>query len=87
MNYCGTSYFSYRKKWRSAKSNLPLRRRGLVSRPRDSRHNCRAGHPRWRRCDSFKYAEYSHSSRLATGAPRSGIYATYHAAGTLGNPP
>ena len=59
----------------------PLRR--LVSRPRDSRHNCRAGHPRWRRCSSFKYAEYSHSSRLASGAPRSGIYATYHAAGTL----
>ena len=57
--------------------------RTLVSRPRDSRHNCRAGHPRWRRCDSFKYAEYSRSPRLASGAPRSGIYATYHAAGTL----
>ena len=46
-------------------------------------HILRAGHPRWLRCSSLKYAQYSHSSRLAIGAPRSGIYATNHAAGTL----
>src|SRR5437762_13332501 len=58
--------------------------RVLVSRPRDSWHNCRAGHPRWLRCSSLKYVQYSRSSRLAIGAPRSGIYATNHAAGTPG---
>jgi hypothetical protein len=26
---------------------------GLVSRPRDSRHNSRAGHPGWLRCSSL----------------------------------
>src|SRR4051812_40481520 len=57
--------------------------RSLVSRPRDSRNNCRAGHPRWRRCDSVKYARYFPSSRLAIGAPRSGTYTTNYAVGTL----
>jgi hypothetical protein len=45
----------------------------LVSRLRGSRHNSRAGHRGWRRCSSFKYAQYSQSSRLATRAPRSGL--------------
>src|SRR5216683_4807913 len=55
----------------------------LLSRPRDSRHNSRAGHPGWLRCSSLKYSRYSRSSRLAGRAPRSGTYATNHAAGTL----
>ena len=33
------------------------------------------GHPGWLRCSSLKYAQYSHSSRLAIRAPRSGTYA------------
>src|SRR5712692_7496950 len=55
----------------------------LLSRPRDSRHNSRAGHPGWLRCSSLKYSRYSRSSRLAGRAPRSGTYATNHVAGTL----
>ena len=43
---------------------------GLVSRPSDSRNKFRAGHPVWRRCSSLKYSQYSHSSRLASRAPR-----------------
>src|SRR5713226_6089073 len=54
----------------------------LLSRPRDSRHNSRAGHPGWLRCSSLKYSRYSRSSRLAIRAPRSGIYATLHGGGT-----
>ena len=34
----------------------------------------RAGHPVWRRCSSLKYCRYSHSSRLASRAPRSEIH-------------
>src|SRR5829696_6279747 len=45
---------------------------------RDDSHNSRAGHPRWRRCSSVEYAQYSSSSRLASGAPRSGTYASHH---------
>jgi hypothetical protein len=56
----------------------PCRPRILVSRPSDSSHNSRAGHPGWLRCSSFKYAEYSQSSRLAIRAPRSATYATTH---------
>ena len=29
--------------------------RTVVSRPRDSQHNSRAGHPAWRRCSSLAY--------------------------------
>jgi hypothetical protein len=29
----------------------------LVSRPRDSQHNSRAGHPAWLRCSSLTYAQ------------------------------
>jgi len=29
----------------------------LVSRPCDSRHNSRAGHPVWRRCSSLTYVQ------------------------------
>jgi hypothetical protein len=55
----------------------------LVSRNSDSSHNSRAGHPVWLRCSSLKYAQYSHSSRLAIRAPRSGTYATNYCSGTL----
>jgi hypothetical protein len=57
-----------------------------VSRPRDSRHNSRAGHPAWRRCSSLTNSRFARSSRLASRAPRSGIYATYHSVGTLATP-
>src|SRR5439155_5132202 len=43
----------------------------------------RAAHPGWRRCSSFRYAQYLHSSRLAIRARRSATYATYHCSGTL----
>ncbi len=56
----------------------------LVSCPRGSRHNSRAGHPGWRRCSSLKYSRYSRSSRLAIRAPRSGTYAAIHADRALG---
>ena len=36
----------------------------------------RAGHPIWRRCSSLTYSRYSHSSRLASWAPRTGICVT-----------
>jgi hypothetical protein len=55
----------------------------LVSRPHDSRHNSRAGHPGWRRCLSLTNSRFARSSRLASRAPRSGTYATNHAVGTV----
>jgi len=53
-----------------------------VSRPRDSQHNSRAGHPVRRRCSSLTYAPYARSSRLASRAPRAGTCATTRAAAT-----
>ncbi len=55
----------------------------LVSRPRDSHHNSRAGHPAWRRCSSLTNPRFARSSRLASRAPRSGTHATNYADGTL----
>ena len=48
-----------------------------------SRHDSRAGHPDSLRCSSLPYSRYARSSRLAIRAPRSGTYATIHAARTL----
>ena len=56
----------------------------LVPWKRDDSHNSRAGHPVWPRRSSLTYAQYARSSRLASRAPRSGIHAANHAAGTLG---
>jgi hypothetical protein len=56
----------------------------LVSWNRDTRHNSRAAHPGWPRCSSFRYAQYLHSSRLASRARRSATYATYHGSRPLG---
>jgi hypothetical protein len=82
--------------WFSPCPDKGPRRPHLVSGPRGSRHNSRAGHPAstpprtkraagapgWRRCSSLKYSRYSRSSRLAIRAPRSGTYATIHAVRT-----
>ena len=54
-----------------------------MSRPRDSQHNSRAGHPASLRCSSLTNSRFARSSRLAIRAPRSGTYVTNHAAGTL----
>jgi AraC-like DNA-binding protein len=55
----------------------------LVSRPRDSQHKSRAGHPASLRCSSLTNSRFARFSRLAIRAPRSGTYVTNHAAGTL----
>jgi hypothetical protein len=60
-----------------------LLRRGRVPWNRDESHNSPAGHPGSRRCSSFTYGQYAHSSRLAIRAPRSGTYTTHHGSGGL----
>ena len=55
----------------------------LVSRPRDLSHNSPGEASGWLRCSPLKYSRYSRVSRLAIRAPRSGIYATNYADGTL----
>jgi hypothetical protein len=58
----------------------------LVPWKRDPSRNSRAGHPGWRRCSSLKYSRYSHSSRLASRAPRSGTCASHHVSRGLALP-
>ena len=56
----------------------------LVSCNSNSRNNAQAGHSVWRRCSSVKYAQYSPSSRLASRAPRQGLYSANYCYRTLG---